>query len=182
MLATMATKDIPTQAQVLKYNSVFGDPRGRSGGIVSAAWYQKNMGMIFPPFKMQMGTIPITKIAFHQLAAPFLARALDDIWSAAKEKQSTIDLWGMSKFSGAFNYRPMRGLDTLSMHSFGIAVDFDAANNGLGDQSPRFARFPEVLRCFAKHGFMWGGDWNGNGLSSDERRADGMHWQLTRRV
>jgi hypothetical protein len=48
------------------------------------------------------------------------------------------------------------------------------------DRTPRFAEFPEVLKAFADEGWRWGGDWNGNGSSADERMADGMHWQATR--
>ena len=69
---------------------------------------------------------------------------------------------------------------TLSMHSYGCAIDLDPARNGWKDRTPRFAQFPQVLAAFRSEGWKWGGDWNGNGSSADERQADGMHWQATR--
>jgi hypothetical protein len=76
----------------------------------------------------------------------------------------------------------MRGLNTLSMHSFGCALDLDPARNGLGDATPRFARFPEVISAFRASGLCWGGDWDGDGSSADQRRHDGMHLQATQHI
>jgi hypothetical protein len=66
------------------------------------------------------------------------------------------------------------------MHAYGCAIDFDAPRNGLGDKTPNFANIPEVLSAFKSEGAIWGGDWNGNGDTQDERRCDGMHWQFAR--
>jgi len=177
----VSTFKFPTQAEVLAYRSPYGDPRGRGGAAVSPQWYADNILTIKPPFAMSMGDIKITRIPVHKLVAPSLERVLAALHRAANGHQPTLDNWGVSKFGGSFNYRPMRGLSTLSMHAFGVAIDLDPANNGLGDQTPRFAQFPQVLKAFADEGWVWGGDWNGNGLTSDERRCDGMHWQATRR-
>lgn len=75
----------------------------------------------------------------------------------------------------------MRGLQRLSMHAYGCAMDFDAPRNGFHDVTPHFASLrQEVVEPFLKLGGVWGGDWNGNGTSADERRADGMHFQFAR--
>lgn len=174
--------EFPTQAQVLSYKSVYGDPRGPGGAVVSKKWFADNITYIKPPFKMNMGDIAITRIAFHKYAAPALSRVLVNLHDLANGSQKELIHWGVTKFAGTFNYRPMRGLASLSMHSFAAAIDFDPANNSLGDKTPRFAEFPQVLKAFADEGFMWGGDWNGNGRTDDERRCDGMHWQATRRA
>ena len=115
-----------------------------------------------------MGDIPIKRITVHRACAASLGAVLDAIWIAAKRDQGKIDEWGMNVFSGSFNYRPMRGLTTLSMHAFGCAVDFDAPRNGLGDSTPRFANYPAVLDAFKAQGWTWGGRWS---------RPDGMHFQ-----
>ena len=87
----------------------------------------------------------------------------------------------MSVFSGSYCFRTMRGLQHLSMHAYGCAMDFDAPRNGLHDQKPHFAVLrQEVVEPFLKLGGVWGGDWNGDGSSADERRADGMHFQFAR--
>lgn len=73
----------------------------------------------------------------------------------------------LKTWDGCFNVRKKRGLSTLSLHAFGIAVDLNAAWNQLG-KKPAFSR--EFVRCFTDVGFEWGGSWT---------RADGMHFQLT---
>lgn len=172
----------PTQAEVLTRKSMYGDPVGPGGAVVNKTWYAKNIVYIKPPFAMRMGDIKITRIAFNKACAAELDAVLVVLWELSGKDQKLLDNWGVSKFAGTFNYRPMRGLTSLSMHAFACAIDLDPANNGLGDNTPRFEKYPEVLKAFADQGFTWGGDWNGNGRSSDERRCDGMHWQATRRA
>lgn len=171
----------PKQSEVLAYKSAYGDPRGRSGSSSSPDWEAKNLVYIAVPFSMKMGDINITRIRIHRHCAASLERILARLKDDAKGNIKTLREWGVTEFGGSFNYRPMRGLSTLSMHSFGCAIDLDPARNGLGDRTPRFAEFPQVLRAFKDEGWRWGGDWNGNGLSSDERRSDGMHFDAISR-
>jgi hypothetical protein len=170
----------PTQAQVLANTSLYGDPRGRDRTTMSPTWELKNITRITPPFRMTYAGQPITKgIRVHKNCAASLLMVLGNLLHAAKSRQETLDHWGVSIFGGCVMYRLMRGGDSLSIHSYGAAIDLDPARNGLYDKTPRFAEFPEVLGAFALEGWRWGGDWNGNGSSADERRADGMHWQAT---
>lgn len=163
-------------------DAFYGNPRGRSGAVVSPSWYKANIVMVDKlPFRMHMGAIPITRIAMHRKCAGATREWLDIVWKNAGRDQRTIDLWGMSVFSGSFNYRPMRGGEALSMHAYGCAIDFDAPRNGLGDRTPNFARWrKEIVTPFLKLGGVWGGDWDGDGDSLDERRCDGMHFQFAR--
>jgi hypothetical protein len=55
----------------------------------------------------------------------------------------------------------------MSLHSWGIAIDVNAAWNGLGKE-PTLT--PEFVKCFTDAGFDWGGTW---------KRKDGMHFQLS---
>ena len=116
----------PKQSDVLAYRSVYGDPRG-SNGKSSPKWETANIVRISPPFAMKMGDIKITKIPIHKFCADSLSRILNDIWERSGKSQAVVDKWGISEFSGSLNFRVMRGLNTLSMHSFGCAIDFDAA-------------------------------------------------------
>ena len=173
---------LPSQANVLACRSIYGDPRGRNPSLVSPAWYSTNMIRLPVPFRMTYAGQPLKGLMFHKAAAPHFAKLFDLLKEAAKGKQATLDQWGVSITGGSFNYRLMRGLNTLSMHSFGCALDLDPARNGLGDATPRFAEFPEVIKAFRASGLCWGGDWDGDGSSADQRRHDGMHLQATQSI
>jgi len=69
-------------------------------------------------------------------------------------------------YDGCFNIRKKRGLGSLSLHSFGLAIDLNAAWNQLGKPSSWSDSFVEVWR---KNGWECGADWKG--------RKDAMHFQ-----
>ena len=71
-------------------------------------------------------------------------------------------------FDGCFNIRNKRGGSTPSLHSWGVAIDINAAWNRFG-ATPTME--PAVVKCFKDSGFDWGGDWD---------VPDGMHMQLKR--
>jgi hypothetical protein len=54
----------------------------------------------------------------------------------------------------------------LSMHGWGLAVDFNVSTNQLG-QKPTMD--PRIVAIFDRWGFAWGGRWS---------RPDGMHFEL----
>lgn len=73
-------------------------------------------------------------------------------------------------FDGCFKVRPIRGYENAnpprySIHTWGMAIDVNAAENGLG-VVPKLS--PQLVACFKKFGWVWGGDF---------KRLDGMHWQ-----
>jgi hypothetical protein len=159
-------------------DAFYGNPRGRGGVVVNPAWYHTNIIFIKPPFSMAMEA-PIRNIPVHIRCAGAFDEWLRLVWENAERKQKVINDWGMNVFSGAYCFRPMRGLNRLSMHAYGCAMDFDAPRNGLHNKSPHFASLrEEVVDPFIKLGGVWGGDWNGNGQTVDEPRADGMHFQF----
>ena len=171
---------LPKQSDVLNFTSVYGDPRNRANiSQASAAWEAKNLVPVKPPFVMTYAGKPIRSLRFHRQAAPHFIGLFDLLLAAAKGRQATLDAWGVSITGGSYAYRLMRGLDVLSMHSFGCALDLDPVRNGLGDSTPRFAEFPEVIKAFRASGLCWGGDWDGDGSRTDQRRHDGMHLQAT---
>jgi len=69
-------------------------------------------------------------------------------------------------YDGCFNIRKKRGLASLSLHSFGLAIDLNAAWNQLGKPSTWSDAFLQVWR---KNGWDCGADWKG--------RKDAMHMQ-----
>jgi hypothetical protein len=72
----------------------------------------------------------------------------------------------LKTWDGCFNVRNKRGLKSMSLHSWGIAIDVNAAWNGLGKEPTMSSEF---VKCFTDAGFEWGGTW---------KRKDGMHFQL----
>jgi hypothetical protein len=74
----------------------------------------------------------------------------------------------LKTWDGCFNIRKKRGLRSWSLHSWGIAIDINAAWNGLNKEPQMSAA---LVKCFTDAGFDWGGNF---------KRKDGMHFQLSK--
>ncbi len=159
----------PKQSQMDTY---YGNPRGAMGKG-SVKWEAENLVKIPAselPFKIYYDGTPVSGIRVHRKVKDAFLRVLNRIWEASGKSQAKVDHWGMSKFGGCYLFRLKRSGSTLSTHSYACAFDFDPANNGFRDPTPRFAQFPEVLNAWKAEGAVWGGDWKNN--------TDGMHWQF----
>lgn len=135
-----------TSAQCLKK---YGDPTKESSLTV---WDI--------PGYLEVGAIPKRLYCNRDLIAP-LTKALENLIRTGKV--SELKTW-----DGCFNIRKKRGLSSMSLHSWGIAIDVNAAWNQLGHE-PTLS--PEFVKCFTDVGFDWGGTWT---------RKDGMHFQLSK--
>ncbi len=107
----------------------------------------------------------------HKLVADNFKSVFDDLlkhYGLSKIQELGIDLFG-----GCFNYREKRGGSTLSMHSWGIAIDLDPLRNKLKEskKTARFARpeYKPMIDIFYKHGFISLGV---------EKDFDWMHFQI----
>lgn len=103
----------------------------------------------------------------HRVMVPQLQAAVEEL--QARGLYGHLD---PAQFGGCFNARhidrnPNR---PLSMHAWGLAIDFNTRDNALG-AVPQMD--PQVVEVFRRWGFKWGGDW---------RRPDGMHFELERIV
>lgn len=114
------------------------------------------------PASLEIGIIPKRLYCNRDLIEPATAAFTKLIQTGAIRDLLTFD--------GCFNIRKMRGLQTMSLHSWGVALDFDAFRNQLGKLPTMSHR---VVDCFTSSGFDWGGLWAG-------KRADGMHYQLSK--
>ena len=77
----------------------------------------------------------ITKMTLHRKVASSAARALQAVagaYSAQDRRALGLDLFG-----GSLNVRRMRGGNSWSMHSWGIAIDFDPERNQLSWHRPK---------------------------------------------
>lgn len=105
-------------------------------------------------------------VRFHKKAVPQLLGAMQEIEEAGL-------LEDITSYGGTYVFRFIRGsTKTLSNHAFGVAIDFNMKENGLG-KKPALVGEPGTLRrvavIFEKWGFFWGG-WYKN-------RKDGMHFE-----
>lgn len=143
----------------------YGDPRTN-----------KNfMTMWDVPAELEVGVIPKKLYCNKDLVVP-LGQAFKNIIDRGLVNE-------LKTFDGCFNIRIIRGYEKkyedlvaagkiaeadelLSLHSWAIAIDINAFENGLG-VVPKLSA--ELVKCFTDAGFEWGGSW---------KRLDGMHFQL----
>jgi hypothetical protein len=126
----------------------YGDPKKESSMMV---W---NI-----PVELQQGKIPKKIYCNRQMVQP-LTKAFQNLID--RELVDELKTW-----DGCFCIRSIRGGTDWSIHSWGLAVDLNAAENPLGAE-PKLSR--EFVLSFTDAGLSWGGDWTS--------RVDGMHFQL----
>lgn len=96
--------------------------------------------------------------------------ASDSLKAVAKEISLYPELKPYLKSSGTFYWRPVRGANRLSAHSYGIAFDIAVDKSdywlwksGSNDEMKKVEysnRIPrQLVEIFQKHGFIWGGAW-----------------------
>lgn len=110
------------------------------------------------PTNLEVGVIPKKLYCNKDMIAP-LSQAFKNLIDTGFVKE-------LKTFDGCFNIRKKRGLNSMSLHSWGIAIDVNAAWNGLNKTPQLSAGF---VKCFIDAKFEWGGTW---------KRKDGMHFQL----
>ncbi len=111
------------------------------------------------PSALEIGVIP-KKIYMNKDMVEPLKKAFGNLISGFVEELKTWD--------GCFNIRKKRGGTTMSLHSWAIAVDVNAFENGFGKEPKLSSGF---VKCFTDAGFDWGGTW---------KKKDGMHFQLSK--
>lgn len=121
---------------------------------------EKSMIVWDVPTNLEIGVIPKKLYCNKDIVAP-LTQAFTNLINTGKVSE-------LKTFDGCFNIRKKRGLSSMSLHSWGIAIDVNAAWNQL-NMVPTLT--PGFVKCFTDAGFEWGGTWN---------RKDGMHFQLAK--
>ena len=119
---------------------------------------QKSMTLWDVPTALEIGVIPKRIYCNKDMVQPLAAAFNNLILRGFVNELKTWD--------GCFNIRKKRGLQSMSLHSWGIAIDVNAFENGLGKE-PKLS--PGFVKCFTDAGFEWGGNW---------KRKDGMHFEL----
>jgi hypothetical protein len=145
---------------------VFKTPHGLQGiieifgSLDDPHFEQKNIILFDLPYPLFYGTTKILHARAHHHAAPVFVAVFQEL--LASGLASTVQ-----HYSGIYAKRNIRGASHPSTHSWGIAIDLEAELYQLGSTK----RFPApVVEVFTKHGFVYGGDFQG--------RKDPMHFQL----
>lgn len=128
------------------------------------------------PFQMRLAwdtQTLVRRFSIHEKVHDSAVRAFSRILDHYGEAR--LRALGLDLFGGCLNVRRMRGGGSLSMHSWGIAIDFDPAHNALrwGRDRARMARpaYAKFLDIWTEEGWVSLGR---------ERNYDWMHIQAAR--
>lgn len=144
----------------------FKDAETRYGQIIDGKWGNEGLIMVVwaVPSPISASWInsatgkPTTHIYCNRDIINPLDNAIKDI--IAKGLISEL-----KTFDGCFSIRDVRGeKGKPSCHSYGLAIDINAATNRLGTPGDLS---PELVKCFTDAGFDWGGNF---------KRKDPMHF------
>lgn len=154
-------------------NAFYGNPDANRDGRADPAWSAANLVRLKPAYPMQWSWGgDIASLTVHRKCADSLRVILENI-ARHYGSQTAIEKARMHLCGGVFNFRLKRGGSTLSIHSWGAAIDLDPVRNGLGRRHREgMGMMPlAVVEIFAAEGWIWGGRWS---------RPDAMHFQAAR--
>ncbi|HEV2889742.1 MAG TPA: M15 family metallopeptidase [Frankiaceae bacterium] len=142
-----------------------GSKAAKAFGAFSYRWYDD--GTIEPDRRWVAAnivstTVPVIgRVTCHRLMVPQLRAALAEV-----EANGLGHL--LKTFDGCYVPRFIERdpSHAISLHTWGIAIDFDAATNARGGRGTMDAR---IVSIFKRWGFRWGGDWS---------YTDPMHFEL----
>lgn len=155
--------------EVLKYFGPINDYIRRDGTI-SPDWERERITRISLPEPLPYAgdsKLLVKQVAVHRSIASSASKVFCEIHAKG--------LWkALENYGGGYNFRTIRGRsDKLSLHSFGIAFDFDVNDNPLGstgrDAQGHWTMHPDIVAIFEANNWFWGGKYQG--------RKDPMHFQ-----
>ncbi len=150
----------PAQSEVRRGTSIFGAP-GREENLVN----------ILPPYTLYYEGKPVRSIRVHKLIATHVQQALREVLTHYGEQE--IQRLGLNQYGGSYNCRPTATGKKLSMHAWGIALDFAPASNAYSCKAPRASlSHPDCA--------VWWQIWEQHGAVSlgRQRNYDWMHLQF----
>lgn len=161
----------PLQSQC---DGFYGNPRPRNvHERYNVAWAHENLTHVKCPWALTDFVHHFSSIQIHKKVAPSLERVLARIWDEVGRDPAKIHALRYDVFSGSFVYRNKRGAKSLSMHAYGAAIDWDAPDNQMHARRHLFTDESPLIHAFKDEGWVWGGDWSGDGV-------DAMHVQAAR--
>jgi hypothetical protein len=163
--------------------AIFGNP-ANADGTLNEAWEGANIRKIPPPdgwhffYQSDNGPVRVSGIRLHRLLKDDFTSILDEIWDSAKNQlgsaasddqvRARLHELRLDQHGGGFNFRKITGGKGLSLHSYGIAIDWDPAHNPR--KTPLQVTLPE----------WWFKIWNDHGWTDGRKFAtpDPMHVQF----
>ena len=103
------------------------------------------------------------KVTCHRMMIPQLAAALGEVKRLGLASEIDGTQYGGCYVARKILWDPA---NPVSMHAWGLAIDFNVATNGYG---ARPTMHPRIVEIFERWGFRWGGRW---------QTPDGMHFEL----
>lgn len=150
----------PSQAEVRSGRSIFGK-----------AGDESNLVNVKPAYPLYFEGRKVSTVRVHQLIAGHVEAAFKEV--AEAYTQDEIHALGLDDYSGSYNYRKTASGRSVSMHAWGIALDFAAGKNAY-HQTRKTASLakPECAK--------WWEIWERHGAVSlgRERDYDWMHLQF----
>lgn len=164
-------------------NRFYGNPRGSRGP--NPQWEAENIVNLVPPHQLYYPAtnakgqitnkrgVKLTRLRVHKKVKASLTRILQrigDECTPEEIKKYELDICG-----GVYVYRAMRGGQSLSVHSWGAAIDLSHIINAWKKKwtGAKGGMMPEkVIKIFEDEGWTFGGVW---------RTADAMHFEATNR-
>ena len=152
----------PAQSEVRSGRSVFGQP-GDEDALVC----------ITPPYQLFFEGQPVRVIRVHREVADAVRAVLVEVLGHYGAER--IRELGLDDFGGCYNFRASRGGSALSMHAWGVALDWMPGRNGMQLGAPQAVLSRAEYRA-------WWEIWERHGAVSlgRERNYDWMHVQFAR--
>lgn len=134
-----------------------------NSGNINPNWTRIHFDFLNLPFSMPLSWNPSQK-ATRFICNKRLIKIFENVFNEIKTKNLDSKI---NSFGGVYNFRRKSRNGALSTHSWGIAIDLNPLTNALGTKGNMDQN---IISIFRKHGFKWGGDWNG-------KNSDPMHFQ-----
>lgn len=149
---------------------MFGNPSNHDGSE-NKTWVNDCIINVRPPngwklYYQDASVVASFSIRMHRLVADSFISVLNEVWDYARSQlgddasDEQIRLWlherRLDLHGGGYNYRRKRSNSSeLSLHSYGIAIDWDPKNNP--NQSPLTCTLPDWwFEIWRRHGWRDG--------------------------
>lgn len=167
----------PKQDQA-SMNRYYGNPDRDRNGQPDRDWVAANIVQLVPPYQLyypkENGRTIIKRatkfksLSVHKKCKDSLETCLKEI--AKQFSPEEIIKYELDICGGTFVFRLKRGGSSLSIHSWGTAIDISHLINWFGRKyNEKAGMMPsKAVAIFKAEGWTWGGRWS---------TADGMHFQ-----